>query len=89
MEVEYDERPEYITEVGVSIQLTGSDQSKQGTIAALEDYMALTTTGPLKVRLPDERADQWAMVANVTNRRDLKGDGVEAIDVILHLWELA
>ena len=89
MEVEYDERPKYITEVGVSIQLTGSDQSKQGTIAALEDYMALTTTGPLKVRLPDERTDQWAMVANVTNRRDIKGDGVEAIDVILHLWELA
>ena len=88
MEVEYDERPEYITEVAVTVKLSGDERSKLGTIAKLEDYIALTTDGPLRVRLPDQHGDQWAMLANVTNRRDIKPEGVEGVDLIFHLWEV-
>ena len=83
LEAEYDERPEFITETAVAIQLDGMT-SKEGVITALKSY--LNATAPLKVRLPDEPADCYAMVADVTNRRDIKGDGVEAIDIILQVW---
>jgi hypothetical protein len=29
------------------------------------------------------------MVGNVTNRRDVKGDGVEAVDLVLQIWDVA
>lgn len=87
LEVEYDERPEYITEAAVAIQLQGDNRSKQGTVAALESY--LRAAAPLKVRLPDEPSDCYAMVADVKNRRDIKGDSIEAIDLILHIWDVA
>jgi hypothetical protein len=86
LEVEYDERPEYITEAAVFIRLDGSALSKQGVINQLEGYMS--AGGPLRVRLPDDQSDRWAFVANVQNRRDTKGDAIEGIDVILHLWDV-
>ena len=88
LEVEYDERPSYITEVAVTIDLTGTSMSPDGTISALEEVMGSQTDGPIRVRLPNESTDSWAMVQNVTNRRDLKADAVEGIDVILHLWDV-
>ena len=88
MEVEYDERPEYITEVAATVRIDAAG-SKEGVIGQLQDYVGSSTTGPLKVRLPGENSDRWAMVADVRNRRDLKGDAVEGIDLILHCWELS
>ena len=88
LEVEYDERPSYITEVALTIDLTGTSMSPDGTISALEEVMGSQTDGPIRVRLPNESTDSWAMVQNVTNRRDLKADAVEGIDVILHLWDV-
>lgn len=85
MEVEYDERPEYITETAVAIQL--DSMSKQGVIELLESYR--DASEPLRVRLPDRTGDSYAMVANVTNRRDIKPDGIEAIDLILHIWDVS
>jgi hypothetical protein len=86
LEIEYDERPASVTIFGATVQLTGNEQSKLGTIALLESFAGSSTTGPLRIRLPDEATDRFAMVADVTNRRDIQGDGIEAIDVILHLW---
>jgi hypothetical protein len=85
LEVEYDERPEYITETAVAIQL--DSMSKEGVITLLESYR--DAAEPLKVRLPDRTGDSYAMVANVTNRRDIKPDGIEAIDLILHIWDVS
>lgn len=86
LEVEYDEVPEAVTVVVLTVQVKGTDLSKQGTVAALERYTGSSTDGPLKVRIPDEERDCWAMIADIGNRRDIKGDGVEAIDVTLHVW---
>ena len=89
LEVEYDEVPEVVDVVVATVKLTGTDMSKQGTVSAFEGYSGSSTTGPLRIRLPDQNADSYAMVATVANRRDLKGDGVEGVDVTLHLWSVS
>jgi autotransporter-associated beta strand protein len=66
--------------------LSGANASKEGMISRLNDLKGTTTTGPTRMSIPDMNGAVYGLVANVQNRRDLKGDGVEAVDVILHLW---
>lgn len=89
LEIEYDERPDYIDEVLIQVNLTGAGVSKQGVMNTLFELQGSNTAGPVKIRLPDETRDRWAMVANVGKQQDLKGNGVEFVDVLLHLWETA
>lgn len=86
LEVEYDERPEYITEIACTVVLDGSPVSKEGMLSRLDSLKGSTTTGPTRMSIPDMNGSVYGLVANVQNRRDLKGDGVEGVDVILHLW---
>ena len=76
----------HVGSVAVAVLLDHT-MSKEGVISALESYR--DSSQPLKVRLPDSRTDTYAMVANVTNRRDIKPDGIEAIDLILHIWDVS
>lgn len=87
LEVEYDERPDYIDEVLLQVNLTGTGVSKARTLEALNELQGSSTIGPVKVRLPDETRDKWAMVANVGRQQDFKGNGVESVEVLLHIWE--
>lgn len=89
LEVEYDEVPESVQQVMVTLQLAGTDQTKQGTISSLEEYSGSSTTGPLRMRIPDENRDVWAMVGTPANRRDAKEDAIEVIDVPLFIWAVA
>lgn len=85
LEVEYDERPEYITEVACTVVLDGNTVSKDGIEARLNSLKGSSTTGPVRIQLPDQQGRAYGMVANVQNRRDIQED-VEAVDVIIHLW---
>ena len=89
LEVEYDERPEYVTEIGVSIQLGKTGMSRQGELALIEKLIGVSTDGPVKIRLPGEREDSYAMIQNASNRRDIKPDSIDAIDLIIHEWQTA
>lgn len=90
LEIEYDERPAYVTEVALTINI-GKTQglSMQGVVDRLEALMNAQTTGPIKIRLPDEDIDRYGMVQAVSNRRDLVSGGVEGIDVMVQLWDTA
>lgn len=88
LEVEYDERPDYITEVACTVVLDGQNVSKEGLMSRLTSLAGTTTSGPVKIQLPDQSGIVYGLVANVQNRRDIQPE-VEAVDVILHLWETA
>ena len=70
-------------------KITGYRDLSQGEIDLIERLIGNTTTGPVKIRLPDENEDSWAMVQNASSRRDIKADAVDAIDLIIHVWDVA
>lgn len=88
LEVEYDERPELIEEVACTVQLGATGRNPHRDMELLEELASSTSAGPLKIRLDGDRGDhRWAMLATPTNRRDLKDPNVEAVDIILQVWE--
>jgi hypothetical protein len=89
LEVEYDERPEVVEVIGVGIQVSTAGMSKQGLINKLKSLLGSRSGGPLRMRFSDEDADFYGLVADVTNRRDIKADAVEAVDVIIQKWDVA
>lgn len=85
LEVEYDERPDEIERVTCVISLGTNPQSKYDDLKALEGE---STEGPVAIRLPgaNARTPQYAMVADVSDYKDIKGDGVMSCQVVLDLW---
>lgn len=92
LEIEYDERPEYIEDIELTLQLAGTPDQKRLAYAQLEALVE--AAGPHPVALPNELtypvvAQRYAMVADLQQRIDIKGDGVETVAVHLHMWETA
>lgn len=88
VEVEYDERPAMIEEVTLMLEGGPSINTR---IAELVQFASESSNGPELVQLPGDlpRDRKWAMVAGEPQRKDLKGDGVEVIEIVLQVWESA
>lgn len=82
LEVEYDERPEMIWEVRCLVEAGDRPERRVNEIARLADN---NTEGPVRISIPND-SSKYAMVAGV-ERKDIFGDGVEAIEVTLHIWD--
>lgn len=87
LEIEYDERPAMIEEVTLLLQ-GGDDIDTR--MAELTRLASEQSDGPFKVLLPGDKPldSKYAMVAGQPQRKDLKGNGVEGIEVTLQVWLL-
>ncbi len=84
LEIEYDERPEFIEEIVAVFQARGV-LSMDETATELRELASIQTAGPVKARI--DNRDCYVMVADVQKRADLKGDAVEGVQTVLHVWE--
>lgn len=88
LEVIYDERPDMVEEVFVTVLL-----GQRGNRTAEQDYDALESLAdhsqgtPVTVRLPGESAVRYGFVVGLDNARDITGDQVRAVDLRLVVWE--
>ena len=98
LEVEYDERPEVIEEIVVTVNLTGTAYDNNTVIDNLKALVSVDTASPVEWAMSDDpvpvgsTGKRYAVVAGVGNRRDLKtsdGNGIEAVDVTIQRWETA
>lgn len=87
LEVEYDERPQTIEEVVATVVIGQNGRAAVKDWELLKDFESQAYRGPVKVRLPNDLEDRWAMVAACDTRRDIKGDNIQAVDVRLQLWD--
>lgn len=88
VEVEYFERPQIIEEDTCVVQVTGTGWSNNTEIQRLQDLVSQETPQPVRVQLPGDlpNVSKWAIVKSVTNRKDLKSNEIEGIEVILQVW---
>jgi len=95
MELEYDERPAIIEEIVVLIELTGTNYTNNEVMDTFSLLMSQQSSGPFRITLPDDippgggGQQRWGMVADVRNRHDLKtrdGNGIECVELTLHMW---
>jgi hypothetical protein len=84
LDMTFDERPDMIEEITVMVQIETEDDFDR--LAAL---VTNTTASPDKATLPNELDEIDVMVAGLSERQDIKGNGVEAIAVTLHKWDVS
>lgn len=84
----YDERPELIDEITVTV-LPGEDSTRRQTaIDALVTLAGDGTASPTTIRLPDEDTDVHGYVIG-SELTDMDGDGVMGQTLVIHLWEVS
>lgn len=85
LDIIWDERPDITEEISVAIQL-GQYRSATGQKVDLERLVGHDTESPVEIHLGTETF--YGHVKEVAEMRDLKGDGIQAVQVVLTKWEL-
>ena len=78
----YDERPDMISEIRAYVRV---DAAKR---AALEGMLGHETEVPVEVSLPGERQIRYGFVTSVGPATDVKGDGIQAAQIAIILWDV-
>ena len=84
--VVYDERPDMVEEATLVIHLGGlrEAESEWADLTGLDDHGQGT---PVKIQLTDDATARYGFVTGVSDRTDLKGDGIESVTVTVTAWE--
>lgn len=78
----YDERPDMVAEVRCYVRATA------GQLEALENALGHTTEFPMEISLPGERQLRYGFVTSVGPATDVKGDGIQAAQIAVVLWDV-
>ena len=80
--VTYDERPEMVTEIRAALLV------KPGDVAALEEAIGHEQHSPQRISLPGDAGTYYGFVTAVGPVADLRGDGIETVQVSVLLWDV-
>lgn len=98
LEVEYDERPEQVQDVGVVVNLTGTGYTDNNIWDTLLTYVGEDTEQPMRIQLPDNLppgvpgaygGQQYAFLRAVVNREDIREPGIEGVELQFTIWPQA
>lgn len=99
LEVEYDERPQQVEQIAVTVYLTGQGLDENYVWSALQSLKGSAANGPFLIQIPDNLppgvttaaggGKYYAMLSDVQRRQDMTKDDVEAVVTVWDCWPQA